>query len=354
MLRNRFNVVIVVFVALAILLAACSPQAAPVAAPASEAPQATPVAGATNKPSTGTGSGTGSGVFQGFGELTLEQAAVKYRADAKALASEVSIPQGDPFESISSLSSHGLDKAALQAALTKLGKTDNPDAVALDAKRQQDFDALLALANTQYKTALVSSNQKDTEKATKSVTELAKYWKDVSDLYGRSAPQVFAKDTGWSADLARIIKTVNTAKDAIAKGDLAAGHAAMEPVREILLQVRTRNNAQVFGDKLTIFHAAMEAVTTPPTGKTVDTLSDADIAAVKAATAKMAETWQPIATPPSGLTAEQTTAYQGLAQAQAANLAALDKALTTGDKAGIVQAAGDIKATFTKLFVQFG
>ena len=352
MLRNRFGVVVIVLSLLAILSTSCAPQTAPVAATNA---QPTPVAAATSKPATGSGSGSGAGgVFQGFGELTIEQAAVKYRVDAKALAAQVSIPQGDSYESISSLSSHGLDKAALQAALTKVGKTSDPDTAALATKRQQDFDTLIALANTQYKTALVSTNQKDTEKATKSAVELAKYWKDLSDLYSATAPQVFATDNAWSGDLAQIVKTVNTAKDAIAKGDLAAGHAALEPVREILLQVRTRNNAQVFGDRLTIFHAAMEVVTTPATDKTADTLSDADIAAIQAATGKMAATWQPIALPPAGLTAEQTTAYQGLAQAQTANLAALDKALAAGDKAGIVKAAGDIKATFTKLFVQFG
>lgn len=234
-----------------------------------------------------------------------------------------------------------------------MGKTSDPDTAALATKRQQDFDALIALANAQYKTALVSTNQKDTEKATQAAVALAQYWKDLSDLYSTTAPRSSPRTPPEAATWRRSPRRSTWRRTPSSRATWSPATRAGAGARDFAPST-PRNQAQVYGDRLTIFHAVMEAVTTPTTDKTAATLSDANIAAIKAATGKMAETWQPIAMPPVGLTAEQATAYQGLAQAQTANLAALDKALTAGDQAGILKTAGDIKATFTKLFVQFG
>ncbi len=301
------------------------------------------------------GSGAGyQGAFQGLGELTIDQAAVKYNVDAQALKSQLAIPSADPYESITSLQTQGLDKAALQTALNQLGRIQNPNQKALAEKRQQDFESLMNLAHVQYKTALVSTNQKNAEAAAKSVNDLARYWKNLSDLYSVTAPPTFAADKAWSSDLAKVVQAINAAQAAIGQGDLAAGHEALEPVREILLDIRTRNNAQIFPDQLTIFHRAMETVTTPTTGKTAETLSANDLAAMKSGYARMIETFRLIEQAPATLNAEQAQAYQSLVQAERAAMSALDQALQAGDKATTLKAAGDIKAIFTKLFVNFG
>lgn len=330
--------------------ALAQPTAQPPAAAPTERPQA-PAQGQAQ----GKASGSGwQGAFQGLGELTVEQAAVKYRADYKQLVAQVNVPGNDPFASITALSAKGLDKAALQNALNQLGKIQNPDTKALETKRQQDFDQLMTLQHAQYKTGLVATNQKNPEASQKSITELARLWQDISDLYAVTPPPAFAGDKAWSADLGKIVKDVTAAKTAMDKGDIAEAHEALEPVREILLDVRTRNNAALFIDKFTVYHSAMEGVISPALAKTVETLTADDIVTLKAAYPKMAEAFAAIEQPPATLSAEQAQMYQGIAQTERAAINVMNQALQSGDKAAIIKAANDLKSSFAKLFAQFG
>lgn len=332
-------------------------QAAKVGAQLEPAQPSAPGPAQGGQPNKGSGQGTGvyQGVFQGMGELTVAQAGAKYGVKLSDLKAQVKLPSDDPYESINSLQTQGLDKASLQAALNQLGNVQKPDTTALDTKRQQDFDALLALAHPQYKAALVGTNQKNVGASTNGVNELARYWKNVRDLYAVTPPPAFNGDNQWPRDLAKIVQAVSEAQAAIQSGDLSKGHEALEPVREILLEVRTRNGVPIFEDQMTLFHSVMEAVTAPTANKTVETLTSADVEAVKAAYPAMADAFKRIEKAPDGhFDAAQAQGYTALVQSEASTIAALDTALKTGDKAAIIKTAADLKTTFSKLFAQYG
>lgn len=82
-------------------------------------------------------------------------------------------------------------------------------------------------------------------------------WKTVADA---PAPAALAKDPRYANDVARIGAALNDGMAKAENGDTKAALAAIEPVREILFDLRRRNGLDTYPDCITELNAAMEDI----------------------------------------------------------------------------------------------
>lgn len=173
-----------------------------------------------------------------------------------------------------------------------------------------------------------------------------------------SAPKGYA-DREWSKADEAIEQSIATAEAHVRDAKPAAAHEALEGVREAQFELRRHAGVAYWMDDLTAFHSAMERVAGAAAGKNASTLSDADIAAIRAAMPEAEQTWSAVLArrqegPRYGVARERDTELQKLLDAETKTLAELKSALDRGDRGEIAARASATKPAFSKLFQVFG
>ena len=112
-------------------------------------------------------------------------------------------------------------------------------------------------------------------------------------------------------------------------------------------------------DDLTDFHAAMERLAAPATGKTGATLSAGDVATVAAALPEAEASWQVVVANRAsaaklGIAPDVDAQVQRDSEAESQLLTELKMALAAGDRAKIAEKAQLTKPAFSRLFQRFG
>ena len=112
-------------------------------------------------------------------------------------------------------------------------------------------------------------------------------------------------------------------------------------------------------DDLTAFHTAMERIARAVGGRNAQAITDAEVAAVRAALPEAERTWLIVVANRAQVarhieSPERQAAAQALIDSEAATLAALKAAAAAGDRAGIAAHGNALKPGYSKLFSQFG
>lgn len=172
----------------------------------------------------------------------------------------------------------------------------------------------------------------------------------------RSTPS--GSDPQWTADFATVQARIVQARDALASDDPARAQQALQGVRYILHEVRSRAGVAYFLDAVLGFHEPMERIALAVKDRTPDTLSDSDLAQIRAALPLATQRWQGAAAQPVDaawpLSAGQRRGIEELVSRQSAQLETLAQALAAGDRAAILSAAQALKPVFSRTYMAFG
>jgi hypothetical protein len=196
----------------------------------------------------------------------------------------------------------------------------------------EDFNRM----NAPYKQALFETGKANRPAAVSNfdafITEHAAF----AAKYGSSRPAVFWADRSFGADVAKVAGIISSTDALVREGDLALAHKRLEEIRPVYQDLLKRNGFSMLAVYLVDFHDVME--------KVLDAANAKDAAAVAVAYAEA----------DAKLKAVEEAANDAEIQAIRANLEAVRAAAAAGDLETLPAKAGELKASFVKVYLKRG
>lgn len=209
----------------------------------------------------------------------------------------------------------------------------------------------MQLANAPYRMALFKTNGTSQSEALQALAQAQAAWDKLAQQFmATTVPAPYDRDAAFGASVAAVAKVYTQAQSEINAGDLKAAHNTLEEARDIMSELRRRNQVVVFSDHMNTYHEVMEHVMvdgadtlTKPQGMQRLTMQ---VGALRH-TADRLRTQAPEA-----LT--QNTEFMALLQAVQQSVTQLEEAVLAQDSAAAKAAIGKLKGPYSKLFAKFG
>ena len=177
----------------------------------------------------------------------------------------------------------------------------------------------------------------------------------LKDLSGKTPAQAAAA----RKTLAQVDKALADSRKAMAAGNNAAAHTALEDVRIDLMKLRRTQGVDYFMDRLTAFHEPMEVLALAGNTLKPQDLRPAQRAELEKTYAEARALWRSVEQNLPDLKAyklseaQQAQFNKGMADVSAA-MTRLSDALRGNDNAALLKAAAAIKPPFARTFTAFG
>jgi len=203
---------------------------------------------------------------------------------------------------------------------------------------------------------LAITNQEKVNPSKKAMKILMQNWEGFKAKYYDSNPQ----DPGWKEDFDHIDQQIQKAAEIVKSGtNLMSAHEALEEIRIITLELRTRNKMDYYLDPLTEFHTLMEAIFHTGKDNKPEDLDQGMITDLKETVTEAQALWQKIGSMPFdkdlyGFTDQMVGQMKGYQRAETAALDKVQKAIEGGDKKAILQAAMGVKDNYAQVYKMFG
>ena len=218
------------------------------------------------------------------------------------------------------------------------------------AQAADAFTDAMQQAYAPYRAALFRTNSGDQAASAQAVAQARQAWTAVRERFAAAAPAPYDRDPGFAATLAEVDAVYVHAVRQVAGGGLAEAHDTLEAIRDLLADLRRRNNIVVFSDAMNAYHAQMELVLQRAPAWLARPGDLPDLTAATGALAYLARRLADDA-PPAW---REDPAFQSGLQAVQASVHALLTAVTAGDAAAARAALGQLKKPYSQLFLKFG
>lgn len=109
-----------------------------------------------------------------------------------------------------------------------------------------------------YRAALFKTNSNAPAEAQQAIEQAQKTWTALTTRFGKAPAAPYDRDAGFAQSLSQVSLVYERAAGQIAKGQLADAHATLEEAREVMAELRHRNNVVVYSDHMNAYHAQME------------------------------------------------------------------------------------------------
>lgn len=210
-----------------------------------------------------------------------------------------------------------------------------------------DFESGFRTTYASYRTALFATNSGDADKSKRALSDFDNSWRDLVSRNGSAPPPQYEDDAAWGATLKDVSEAIDKARQLADSGKLPQSHDTLELVRDAIGDLHRRNGIVLFSDRMNAYHARMEHVIGLSAG---DAAAPQLLAEQAAVLAYLAEDM--LETPP--VEAKGNAAFDDLAKALTASVAALQTAARSGDAGAIKAAVSGLKMPYAKLFLKFG
>ncbi|MDD2810714.1 hypothetical protein [Rhodoferax sp.] len=208
---------------------------------------------------------------------------------------------------------------------------------------------LMQAANAPYRMALYKTNGKSQNEAQQALTQAQQTWNKLAE-FGAKPAAPYDRDAAFAASVKEVSVVYDQALKEVAAGQLSQAHTTLERVREVMADMRLRNNVVVFSDHMNAYHSQMEVIMIH--GQ--DTLAQPKgmwlLTAQTGALSYLAQQLELQA--PADLKANAE--FTGLLKAVNQSVSQLEAALLNQDVDAVKAAAGKLKGPYSKLFAKFG
>jgi hypothetical protein len=201
-----------------------------------------------------------------------------------------------------------------------------------------------------YRAALFQTNAKNAEGSAQAIAQAQQAWGAIVARFGAQAPAPYDRDPGFAGTLAQVNAVYTKAADEIRAGRLPEAHETLEAARDLLADLRRRNQVVVFSDHMNAYHAEMEHALTQAPALLDQPQGLQRLTASAGVLAYLARRLPQEA--PAALRADAEF-VAGVA-AVTASVDGLMSALMAGDVAAARAALGRLKGPYGKLFLKFG
>lgn len=218
------------------------------------------------------------------------------------------------------------------------------------ARAADAFTDAMQQAYAPYRAALFRTNSGDQAASAQAVAQARQAWTAVRERFATAAPAPYDRDAGFAATLAEVDAVYVRAVRQVAGGGLAEAHETLEAIRDLLADLRRRNQVVVFSDAMNAYHAQMEHVLQAGPGWLA---RPGDLPRLTAAAGALAYLADALAGDAPAALRDDATFAAGL-QAVRHSVQALLSALTAGDADAARAALGQLKKPYSQLFLRFG
>lgn len=209
---------------------------------------------------------------------------------------------------------------------------------------------LMQAANAPYRMALYQTNSKDPGEARQALLKAQQAWNTLSTRFGAKPAAPFDRDASFAASVGDVSKVYDQALKEVEAGQLETAHNTLERVRDIMAEMRQRNQVVVFSDHMNAYHSQMETILLHGN----ETLSQPKgmllLTAQAGALTYLAKQLEAQAPAELAKNAE----FTGLLKSVKQSVANLESALLNQDPAAVKEAVTKLKGPYSKLFAKFG
>lgn len=222
--------------------------------------------------------------------------------------------------------------------------------LAAPAHAADPFTDAVQAAYAPYRAALFRTNSQAQAESEQALAQARKAWAAVVERFGRQPPAPYDRDPRFAASLSEIDAAYERAATQVGQRRLAEAHDTLEAVRDVLTELRRRNQVIVYSDHMNAYHAEMEHVLGEGPKLLAQPQGSLELLARTGALEYLAGRLDGEA--PEALRADPE--FAKLVAAVRQSVAALKSALVSGDGAAARAALGQVKKPYSQLFLKFG
>lgn len=201
-----------------------------------------------------------------------------------------------------------------------------------------------------YRVALFKTNSNAQAEAFAAVADAQKAWTALRERFAAKPPAPYDRDAQFADSLARVDAVYRKAAKEVSDNQLAAAHETLEEARDLMSELRKRNNVAVFSDAMNAYHAQMEHVLGEGPAMLGSSGSRAPLVASVGALHYLAQ--QLASNAPASMASNAE--FQQALQAVLVSVNSLQKALWAQDDGAAKEALSKLKGPYSKFFLKFG
>jgi hypothetical protein len=201
-----------------------------------------------------------------------------------------------------------------------------------------------------YRVALFRTNSNAQAEAQLAMTQVQQAWGKLATQFGNKPPAPYERDAAFAASLADVSKVYATASEQVNANQLTAAHETLEAARDIMAQMRKRNQVVVYSDHMNAYHSEMEHVLTD--GSNILTRPNGMLQ-LTASVGVLTYLSKKLGTEAPANYANNAE-FKDLLQAVDKSVADLQAALFAQNEVAVKDAISRLKTPYSKMFLKFG
>jgi hypothetical protein len=201
-----------------------------------------------------------------------------------------------------------------------------------------------------YRAALFRTNSQAQLESEQAVAQAQQAWMTLSERYGSRPPAPYDRDPKFADTLAAVAAVYERAAQQIRGQGLPQAHATLEQVRDLMADLRRRNDVVVYSDHMNAYHAEMEKLLEHGAQTLASPQGPLRLMEQVGSLAYLAHRLRSEA--PAALLREAE--FTPLLEAVEASVSALRAAALSQDVAAARAAIGKLKGPYSRLFLKFG
>ncbi len=218
------------------------------------------------------------------------------------------------------------------------------------AQASDAFTDAMTQAYGPYRVALFKTNSNSQAESSQAIAQAQQSWNQLRSQFGVKPPAPYDRDGKFMASLDDVVKVYAKAGEQAAANQLTAAHETLEAARDIMAELRRRNQVIVYSDHMNAYHAEMEEVLINGPKILAQPNGLMKLTAMAGALDYLSKKLTQEA--PAGLANDPE--FDALVKPVLKSVADLQGALLTQDAQKVKEAMGKVKQPYSKFFLKFG
>lgn len=201
-----------------------------------------------------------------------------------------------------------------------------------------------------YRVALFKTNSNSQADSLQAITQAQQSWGQIVTQFGARPAAPYDRDADFARSLSEVNKVYSKAAEQIGRNELSEAHETLEHARDIMADMRRRNDVIVYSDHMNAYHAQMEIVLNEGQATLAKANGIHELTAQAGALEFLATRLKTEA-PADYANNEE---FNALFKAVEKSVAELKAALFADDANKVKEALGKVKVPYSKMFIKFG
>lgn len=118
----------------------------------------------------------------------------------------------------------------------------------------------MQIAYAPYRNALFRTNSNAQAESQHAIEQAQQSWTKLIEQYSSKPPAPYDRDTAFVTSLSEVLKVYDLSARQASANQLTAAHETLEKARDIMAEMRRRNQVVIFSDHMNAYHSEMENV----------------------------------------------------------------------------------------------